>query len=96
MKYIVFFAKPYDFINKQNVRVKGVTLSYVDCKPSENKNEFGYPPFMVHTSSLNDVDFSKLVFPGVYDMDFEMIPDSNSKAQLVLNHMKFVRAVEIA
>lgn len=94
MKYIILSAKPYSFKNKNDEDVKGVTISYLNNKPSNRDDEFGYPPFIVNTSSLNDVDFSKLKFPGVYNIDFEQVTGKDHKPTLVLNNIEFIKALD--
>lgn len=93
MKYIILSAKPYKFNNKNNEEVKGVTISYLNSKPSNRDDEYGYPPFIVNSSSL-DLDFSKLQFPGVYDMDFEQVVGKDHKPSLTLVNINFIKSID--
>lgn len=95
MKYLVLSVKPYEFNSKEGSLVKGITVSYIQKKPSVRENEFGYPPFIINSQSLdgfNSDDFSKV--PGIFDMDFEQVTGKDHKPSLILTGMEFISQID--
>lgn len=96
MKYLVLSAKPYEFTNiKTGESIKGVSVSYVNKKPSLRNNEFGYPPLIINSQSLDgfkDEDFKQI--PAIFDMEFEQVTGKDHKPTLLLTGMEFVAPVD--
>jgi hypothetical protein len=97
MKYLVLAAKPYEFSSKDGNLIKGVSVSYIQKKPSSRANEFGHPPFIINSQSLDG--FSKEDFkqiPAIFDMEFEQVTGKDHKPALVLTGMEFVAPIDLA
>lgn len=94
MKYLVLSAKPYEFNSKDGNLVKGMSVSYIQKKPSSRENEFGHPPFIIN-SQIEDFnkDYLKNI-PGIFDMDFEQVVGKDHKPALMLTDMEFVAPID--
>lgn len=95
MKYLVLSAKPYEFNSKDGNLIKGISVSYIQKKASSRENEFGHPPFIINSQSLdgfNKDDFKQI--PGIFDMEFEQVTGKDHKPALVLTGMEFVAPID--
>ena len=95
MKYLVLSVKTYEFSSKDGNLVKGISVSYIQKKPSSRSSEFGHPPFIINSQSLegfNKEDFEKV--PGIFDMDFEQVVGKDHKPTLILTGMEFIDPVD--
>lgn len=96
MKYLVLSAKPYEFNSKDGNLVKGMSVSYIQKKPSSRENEFGHPPFIIN-SQLEDFKQDDLKqIPGIFDMDFEQVVGKDHKPVLMLTGMEFVAPIDFS
>lgn len=98
MKYLVLSAKPYDFTNtKTGSQIKGISISYLNKKPSSRNGEYGYPPLIINSQSLDgfsEQDFENV--PAIFDMEFEQVTGKDHKPSLVLTGMEFVSTVDFS
>lgn len=91
-KYIITCATKYDFVNDKGEKVQGCKISYFDRK-EDGSSIKGYPALNVNA----DVKiWDKLEeIPGLYDIDFKMVPGPKGRVTLVLNDIKYCSKVDI-
>lgn len=92
-KCIVLGVKSYQFENDKQEKIEGAKISYVLENKASKSNENGHLP-MQSTVSL---DFLKTlnVVPGVYELEYGMVPGRNNKPQLDITGFKFLKEVNI-
>lgn len=93
-KHLVLSVKPYDFTNKNEERIIGAKISYINKKPSSRDGEQGYPPLLVSLNDLALVDKFQEV-PGVYDMEFEQVTGKNNKPEIILTDVELFEPVDL-
>lgn len=89
---IVLFARPYQFMDKENGReLKGVTMYYVNKDATNNeKDGFGLMPVKVSLENANDLKH----IPGRYNAIFT--PNVTTRGiQLRLGALEFLDKVNV-
>lgn len=96
MKCLVLSAKPYEFSSKDGSLVKGISVSYINKKPSSRENEYGNPPLIINSQSLENFNFEEFShIPGVFDMEFEQVTGKDHKPAIILTGMELINAVDL-
>lgn len=91
-KVMVVGLKSYSFENDQKQRVEGARVSYLTPIESNKSNEVGYLPLQV-TIPVNMISsFSEV--PGIYDVNFDMVPGRNNKPEIAITGFDFVKSVD--
>ena len=92
-KVIVTGYKTYSFTNDNGQVLEGVKVSYISSHKSKGQNENGYLPMQ---SSLNLEaleDFKDI--PGLYDVNYQMVPGKGNKPTVVIGGFTFVKPVDL-
>jgi len=85
-KFVVVCANKYSFVS-DGKKVEGCKIVYFDRK-EDNDSVRGYQPLIVNCD-VSIFDKIKNV-PGLYDIDFKMVPGQKGKVSLVLNDINYV------
>lgn len=93
-KCLILGTKSYSFENDKNERIEGAKISYILENKSMKENENGYLPLQT-TGKLEILGQIKEV-PGVYDVEFGMVPGKNNKPQLEITGFKFIKSCDLS
>jgi hypothetical protein len=92
-KVIVTGLKTYGFTNKETGQfLEGVKVSYLSEERAKGQNENGYLPLQ---SSLNlSVLESFKEVPGIYNVNYAMVPGKGNKPTLAVTGFEFLKSVD--
>lgn len=92
-KVIVTGLKTYSFKKDDGQVLEGVKVSYIAREMAKGQNEKGYLPLQssLNLQCLND--FKEI--PGVYDVNYDMVPGKGNKPTLAITGFNFVKGIDL-
>jgi hypothetical protein len=94
MEYLVQALNNWKFEDEKTKEIKeGVTVYYIDNRPTNDDGKLGYFPIKVTASIEIRKDIQKV--PGYYDLDFSMKPDAKGKPTLLLRSLSFSKEAKL-
>lgn len=94
MKVLLLGAKLVDFSSATGERILMTKISYV--VPGTGLNEDGYlgnPPIQVTVQE--NITPSLVQLPGIYNLEFTMVPGKNNAPTMKLQEVKFINAIDL-
>lgn len=92
-KVLITGYKTYSFQNQQNELISGAKISYLSEVKTSKQNELGYLPIQASVN-LECISTLKEV-PGLYEINFDMVPGKNNKPELVITGFNFLKSVDL-
>jgi len=93
-KCIILGTKSYNFENDKKEKISGAKISYILENKSTKESENGYLPLQASVK-LEILGQLKEV-PGVYDVQFGMVPGKNNKPTLDITGFNFIKPVDLS
>lgn len=92
-RVLITGVRSYDFEDKDGRKIDGAKVSYLGEKSSVKQNETGFTPMQISVKKelLQELE----TIPGVYNLDFDMVPGKNNKPELAIVGFEFLKEVDI-
>ena len=93
-KFLVVEVNRYDFEDQKTGRqIRGVKVKFIDPKSPIKENHMGNPVQAVTLQDLNRYNNYTAV-PGIYEMNFEIVPGPGDKPAILCESEKLIKAVK--